>query len=1071
MRRFHPTAGPGTASRRASALILLFMATALPAQADWRALAPQPDQELLSPYNYLVGAGGSLWSFSNDGVRLTLADGSTRVVTREYYDRGQRLADGGALLYTNCSLQRVDAQGRLGWSTPFASSPQTSCYGFAALASGAAWLNRGVQLDAFDAHGLQTATVTPRDNLSFASITMLPSSGDVIAALNPKPQVGTGPALLARYNPRGATIWSWSSAAPATLDHVTLGNDGAVLAVLNNAAEPGLLRLQRWSADGALSWSQLLPTQDPEVHAIIPAAGGESYVFTGEPRGTYAVAHNLLRVARDGSIRWRQSISCWVLFARNPVQLDADDGLNVRCGVGGLTQLLHWTANGSSTPLDLPLGMTPTWVRRLDDGSLLALVNDGTRTRSFVIRNGQVSAHALDSAQQAAPVVLIAQHIAADGSSYIATRRAIRVYSDEEYTLSKFSASGARLWTVSRSDRFRNTSRSVLTAGAGKVCIAEGSKATWRDAQELACFNDADGSPAWSAVLAPEAEALSVRILADGRVVAVTGRFVSSSLGSALHRYSADGQPLAIISDEDAQQASTDSAGRTTIVTKSSIVQYAFDGTINYRVDRRPDVTQAYPQIATADDGSVWLTERGNLGERPLRALRPDGSTRWLVNPGVAVPSEEYTLVATGDAVYLMLQSTRDTPAGLTESHLIKFSAADGAEQWRQISRNPISGYTGDGRFALSPDGNHVLRIHAWRDRLRLQRLRSSDGQPEQERFVACDARCLKPIELLAVDANGTARAALNLLDTNAGTTAAVLAIDHAGAPGAPTRLDQPGIAGAWYSPYANGEGIVLDWLAAQRTLFGAWFTYTTRGGNDPAQLRWYTIQAGDIPANAASVQLPILETTGGNFDAGPPASPIRVGTAELSFDDCDGAILRYDFDAGHNDGVEGSITLSRLVAATADCIQADGSTRPGTGIRPPQGGFDARMSGTWFEEATSGQGLQFTIQPGGSFFAPWFTYDPQGQGNDPNREHWFTLQGNLATAQNGRADVLITQSLGGVFDRVPTYNGFAVGKATVTMTACDKSRVDYRFDDNELAGAYRGKRGTLELTKIGGCQ
>ena len=52
-----------------------------------------------------------------------------------------------------------------------------------------------------------------------------------------------------------------------------------------------------------------------------------------------------------------------------------------------------------------------------------------------------------------------------------------------------------------------------------------------------------------------------------------------------------------------------------------------------------------------------------------------------------------------------------------------------------------------------------------------------------------------------------------------------------------------------------------------------------------------------------------------------------------------------------------------------------------------------------------------------------------------------------------------------------PTYNGFAIGKATVTMTACDKSRVDYRFDDNELAGAYRGKRGTLELTKIGGCQ
>ena len=1068
MRRFHPTAGPGTASRRASALILLFMATALPAQADWRALAPQPDQELLSPYNYLVGAGGSLWSFSNDGVRLTRADGSTRVVTRENYVRGQRLADGGALLYTNCSLQRVDAQGRLGWSTPFASSPQTSCYGFAALASGAAWLNRGVQLNAFDAHGLQTATVTPRNSTSFTSIAMLPGSGDVMAALNPQPMVGTGPALLTRYNPRGVAIWSWSSAGPAKLDHVTLSKDGTILAALHNYAEPGLSRLQRWSVDGRLSWSQLLPAQDADVHAILPAAGGESYVFTGQPRDSLpAATRSLLRVARDGSIRWRQSISC-AAFSYDRVQPAADDGLDVLCG-GANPQLVHWTANGSSTPLDLRLDPTPRSLHRLDDGSLLALGSDGYRNRSLVIRNGQISAHALDDAQQNTPVVLFAQHIAADGSSYIATRP--DPTERGEYALSKFSASGALLWTRSRPNSPRSTAHSVLTAGFGKVCIAEGRKETWREAQELACFNDADGSPAWTAALTPEGDALSVRILADGRVVAVTSKFAHYLYGSMLLRYSADGQPLAIISDETARQASTDSAGRTTIVTKNSIVQYAFDGTINYRVDHPISTPQYFPQMVTAADGSAWLIEDWNRQGPRLRALRPDGSTRWLADPGIAVPSDQHTLVAAGDGVYLMLQARYPADA-LNESHLIKFSAADGTEQWRQISRNPRRSSNGDGRFALSPDGNHVLRIHAWwHDRLRLERLRSSDGQPEQERFVACATRCLDPIELLAVDANGTARAALHLLDTNAGPTAAVLAVDHAGAPGAPTRLDQPGIAGAWYSPYANGEGIVLDWLAAQRTLFGAWFTYTTRGGNDPAQLRWYTIQAGDIPANAASVQLPILETTGGNFDAGPPASPIRVGTAELSFDDCDGAILRYDFDAGHNDGVEGSITLSRLVAATANCIQADGSTRPGTGIRPPQGGFDARMSGTWFEEATSGQGLQFTIQPGGSFFAPWFTYDPQGQGNDPNREHWFTLQGNLATAQNGRADVLITQSLGGVFDRVPTYNGFAVGKATVTMTACDKSRVDYRFDDNELAGAYRGKRGALELTKIGGCQ
>lgn len=42
--------------------------------------------------------------------------------------------------------------------------------------------------------------------------------------------------------------------------------------------------------------------------------------------------------------------------------------------------------------------------------------------------------------------------------------------------------------------------------------------------------------------------------------------------------------------------------------------------------------------------------------------------------------------------------------------------------------------------------------------------------------------------------------------------------------------------------------------------------------------------------------------------------------------------------------------------------------------------------------------------------------------------------------------------------------------RITISMTACDKARVDYRFDDNELAGSFRKRSGTLELSKIGGC-
>lgn len=48
--------------------------------------------------------------------------------------------------------------------------------------------------------------------------------------------------------------------------------------------------------------------------------------------------------------------------------------------------------------------------------------------------------------------------------------------------------------------------------------------------------------------------------------------------------------------------------------------------------------------------------------------------------------------------------------------------------------------------------------------------------------------------------------------------------------------------------------------------------------------------------------------------------------------------------------------------------------------------------------------------------------------------------------------------------------NSFEVGKAVATVAACDKARVDYPFDNTDLAGSFRNRSGTLELTKIGGC-
>jgi len=196
-----------------------------------------------------------------------------------------------------------------------------------------------------------------------------------------------------------------------------------------------------------------------------------------------------------------------------------------------------------------------------------------------------------------------------------------------------------------------------------------------------------------------------------------------------------------------------------------------------------------------------------------------------------------------------------------------------------------------------------------------------------------------------------------------------------------------------------------------------------------------------------------------------------RVGSGTLQFSDCDNGQLTYTFDETFNDGASGSMSLTRLTPATEACELADGSIRPAAGARPPARGFDARQSGSWYEPATGGQGLQMTVQPDGPFFGAWFTYDVPGPGNDPERQHWFTLYGNLSQAVNGRIELLVVQSIGGAFDRTPTRNRHIVGKATLQMHGCDSATLQYRFDDSELAGPYAGRNGDMALIKEGGCR
>ena len=98
------------------------------------------------------------------------------------------------------------------------------------------------------------------------------------------------------------------------------------------------------------------------------------------------------------------------------------------------------------------------------------------------------------------------------------------------------------------------------------------------------------------------------------------------------------------------------------------------------------------------------------------------------------------------------------------------------------------------------------------------------------------------------------------------------------------------------------------------------------------------------------------------------------------------------------------------------------------------------------------------------------YTFDPAGNADDDARQHWFTLQGSLAGATDGRVTVPIYSTIGGRFDRLATRNTFRVGEATLTFTACDRATLDYRFDADEAAGAFRGRNGSFEIERLGGC-
>lgn len=123
---------------------------------------------------------------------------------------------------------------------------------------------------------------------------------------------------------------------------------------------------------------------------------------------------------------------------------------------------------------------------------------------------------------------------------------------------------------------------------------------------------------------------------------------------------------------------------------------------------------------------------------------------------------------------------------------------------------------------------------------------------------------------------------------------------------------------------------------------------------------------------------------------------------------------------------------------------------------------FDANqfsLSGSWYDPATSGQGLQIEVFPdhagngAGLLFGNWFTFDQSGN------PQWLVLQGNLSRSHGNSYDLQVGQGAGGNFDAPPIVPASVIGTASLTFHDCAHVTLTFALDD--------GRNGTIPHVRL----
>ena len=161
---------------------------------------------------------------------------------------------------------------------------------------------------------------------------------------------------------------------------------------------------------------------------------------------------------------------------------------------------------------------------------------------------------------------------------------------------------------------------------------------------------------------------------------------------------------------------------------------------------------------------------------------------------------------------------------------------------------------------------------------------------------------------------------------------------------------------------------------------------------------------------------------------------------------------------------------MTRLLLNGADCVEFDGSTVEA------EAEYDAKYTGSWYDPAHPGQGMELFFIEGEEDAAPfmygaWFTFEPAPAVAGPAGQRWFTLQDARIDADDDDIVVArIYQTRGGSFDDEVADVVLPAGTVELETVACDRLILRYDFIEAEFLGDFRNLEGEVELRRLGNC-